>query len=740
MKATSTSVPVPPARFVGRTVEMTAVGDLLRRREVRLLTLVGVGGCGKTRLALEAVRRFASDSQQPIAFVDLAPLPSAELVSQTIAQVLELGQQLRDEELVEALRDQSVLLVLDNFEHVLSAAGLVFSLLSACPALRLLITSRAVLGIRGEDVFSVRPMQSDQCVQLFIDRARAADSRFVVADGDEPILTEICARLDGLPLAVELAAARVRTLPPKSLVTRLQPRLSLLSGGGRDRPTRHQAIRNTIEWSYRLLSDADRALFRRLAVLRGSWTLEAADSVASDIDIDMLAGVASLVDNSLVESVPTPSGEPRFRMLETIREFALEQLEASGETEGAARGLVDYLVKMCESDVRERGSAQAARFAQLDLELDNIRAALTWSLGSARDVEHGMHLAALLLNFWKEGARWTEGRQWLERTLATPDPVDPVVLAAALTAAGDLAYLQGDSIRAREYLKRGLELWRRQSPHGWLSKSLRLMARIAIGDGQFSVAQSLCEEALEVATQSGFGVETGLALNAMGMVHQAVGDLKGAMMRYEQGLQIMRELDDLPGSAFILLEIGQVAELGGDLGRATEVFAEGLEISQRAGDRKEAARCLVGLARIALRGDGNLASAEALASQSVDLFRALGADHEVEQAQAIVALAQERRHGTFRPRSRRSDGLTEREAQIVGLIAEGASNAAIGARLLLSVRTVERHIENIYAKLGVQGRTARAAVAGYAVRSASTDTPTRAKLRVHTDEPRATIH
>jgi ATP/maltotriose-dependent transcriptional regulator MalT len=225
----------------------------------------------------------------------------------------------------------------------------------------------------------------------------------------------------------------------------------------------------------------------------------------------------------------------------------------------------------------------------------------------------------------------------------------------------------------------------------------------------------------------------------MGMVHQAVGDLKGAMMRYEQGLRIMRELDDLPGSAFILWEIGQVAELGGDLGRAREAFAEGLEISQRAGDRKEAARCLVGLARIALRGEEDLASAEALASQSVDLFLALGADREIEQAQAIVALAQERRPGTFRPRSRRSDGLTEREAQIVGLIAEGASNAAIGARLLLSVRTVERHIENIYAKLGVQGRTARAAVASYAVRSASADTPTREKLRVHTDEPRATI-
>src|SRR5215831_709701 len=264
MKAAQASVPVPPARFVGRIVEMTELGDLLGRPDVRLLTVIGVGGCGKTRLALEAVRRFGGDLGQQIAFVDLAPLPASQLVGHTIAQALGLGEQLLDEELVKALHDQSALLVLDNFEHVLGAAGLVSALLSGCPQLRFLITSRAVLGIRGEHVFSVRPMQRDQCVQLFIDRAQAADSRFVVATDDEPILTEICARLDGLPLAVELAAARVRILPPKSLVTRLEPRLSLLTGGGRDRPPRHQAMRNTIEWSYKLLADADRALFRRL--------------------------------------------------------------------------------------------------------------------------------------------------------------------------------------------------------------------------------------------------------------------------------------------------------------------------------------------------------------------------------------------------------------------------------------------------------------------------------------------
>jgi len=440
-----------------------------------------------------------------------------------------------------------------------------------------------------------------------------------------------------------------------------------------------------------------------------------------------------------VESVPTAAGDARFRMLGTIREFALDQLLASGENDDAHRRLIDYLIRLCESDVGQRGSAQATWFAQLDLELDNVRGALTWTLGSAPDAEQGLRLAELLNNFWKERARWTEGRQWLERALTTTDQVNPRVLARALTVAGDLAYLQGDSVRARAHIERSVELWRQHGPSDWLAKTLRLRARIAIGDGQFSIAQSLCEEALDAATQSEDRVESGLALNVMGMVHQAVGDLTGAMLRYGQGLRIMRELDDLPGSAFILWEIGQVAELQGDLDHARESFAEGLEVSQRAGDRKEAARCMVGLARVALRGETDLASAEALAAQSLDLFREMGAEREIQQAQAVVAMAHDRRQGTIRPRTRRSDGLTEREAQIVGLIAEGASNSAISARLLLSVRTVERHIENIYAKLGVQGRTARAAVAGYAVRRAAADLTTRDQLRVHTDEQRAPI-
>jgi predicted ATPase/DNA-binding CsgD family transcriptional regulator len=724
-QATAALLPVPPAHFIGRAAELTGLCELLSRREVRLLTLAGVGGCGKTRLALEAVKCCGADLEAQIVFVDLAPLLSSELVGKTIAQAVGLREALSAEELATSLADRSVLLILDNFEHVLGAASLVSFLLSACPRLRVLVTSRTVLGLSGEYVFCLRRMETEQSIELFVDRARAADTNFVVGADAHPILAEICDRLDGLPLAIELASAWVRVLPLNALLARLERRLPLLKGGGNDRPVRHQALRNTIDWSYRLLDEADQALLCRLAVFRGGWTLDAACKVNSDHDRDVLACMASLLDKSFVESVPGPTGEPRFRMLETIREFALEQALIRGEVDDAARAALEYLLGLCESEAAsQRGRAQAGLFAQLNLELDNIRAALTWALESPDRTHLGLRLSVQLHKFWKEGAHWGEGRQWLDRILARPDPVDPAELAGALTVAGDLAHLQGDSIGARMYAARSVALWR-QGPRQVPPLTLRLMARLAIDDGHLARAQALCEEAMDAAAQVGSEVETGLAFNVMGMLSQSAGDLTTAMAQYQHCLTIMRMLGDLAGTAFVLWEIGQVAELQGDFGRASTAFAEGLATGEASGDRKEMARCLLGLARVALHRGADLDSVESLASASLEMFRAMGAEREIEQAQATLDSLRERRLGTFRERARRSDGLTAREVEIMTLIAEGASNSTISTRLVLSIRTVERHVENIYAKLGVQGKTARASVAGYAARVATGSPPMR---------------
>jgi predicted ATPase/DNA-binding CsgD family transcriptional regulator len=711
---------VPPSAFVGRAAELSMLGDLIRRPEIRLLTLVGVGGAGKTRMALEAVRRFGPDTNQA-AFVDLAPLPSADLVATTIADALGLDKDVPPEELARLLRDQPRLLILDNFEHVLAAASLVSFLLGACPRLRVLVTSRSVLGIRGEHVYRVRPMLSDECVQLFVDRARAADHGFILDTNDRPVVTEISRRVDGLPLAIELAAARVRILPPKALLQRLEPRLAVLAGGERDRPLRHQALRNTIEWSYRLLPDTEQALFRHVAVFRGSWTLEAAATVAALQDVEVLDGISSLVDNSLVESVPTATGEPRFRVLETIREYALEQLAGRGERTGAEGRLIRHLIANCESDISElHGVEQAGWFAGLELDLDNVRAALAWTSESGRDVDLALQLAALLHNFWELGGHWHEGQMWLERSLAAAQEVDPVVLARALTIAGDMAYLLEDYTRARQHLERAVELWRQERPSAWLASSLRLLARVAVRDGQLSHAQLYCHEALDAATRSDAGAEIALAHNVVAIVAQNLGDLSEAMTHYEEGLRVARELVHLPAIALILWGMGTLAERQGDLDRAAAVFTEGLAISQQVSDKKEAARCLLGLARVGLQRNTELESAERMATESAELLRRMGAKRDLEQAETVLVTIQERRVSASRARPRRSDGLTAREAEIVGLIGEGTSNAEISTRLVLSVRTVERHIENIYSKLGVQGRTARAAVAGYAVRNGIT--------------------
>jgi predicted ATPase/transcriptional regulator with XRE-family HTH domain len=474
------NLPLQTTLLLGRNRGVGAVRSLLLRDHVRLVTLTGAGGSGKTRLGLQVAADLLDRFESGAFFVDLAPISDPSLVIPTIAQVLgvqvAVGRPLIDA-LVDSLRGRQLLLVLDNFEHVLAAAMGVDTLLRACPRLCILVTSRAALQLRGEHEYPVPPLALPDsrraltteelsqygAVALFIERATAIKPDFVVTDTNAPAVVEICARLDGLPLAIELAATRIRLLNPQAMLARLERRLPMLTGGARDLPARQRTLRSTIGWSYDLLDEGERTLFRRLAIFVGGCTLEAAETVCDadgDLGIDMLDGVASLVSKSLLREFGQED-EPRFGMLETIRDYGQELLEAGRELDDLRRRHVEYYLTFAERlHPRFEGHFNAAWSALLEREHDNLRAALTWSQQVAADLEAGPRLAGALWQFWWHHGHLREGREWLERMLS--ERAGPAVRARMLAGAGGLAsYLSdlSDYSRAATYLEAARALW-----------------------------------------------------------------------------------------------------------------------------------------------------------------------------------------------------------------------------------------------------------------------------------------
>jgi predicted ATPase len=427
-------LPLQPTPFIGRQREVEEIKALLGREEVRLLTLTGPGGTGKTRLALQAAERAMGLFSDGVVFVSLASLTDPGLVPFTIAGILKVkersGQPIL-ETLIEHLRAKRLLLVLDNFEHLLPAAEVVSHLLAVCPELTILVTSRAVLHLAAEHEYPVLPLalpdprhlpelgalSQYDAVTLFVQRAQTVTPSFAVANENAPAVAEICQRLDGLPLAIELAATRIKLFPPQALLQRLSSRLKLLTGGATDRPTRQQTLRNTLDWSYSLLSEEEQALFARLAVFAGGCSFEAAEAVCNpEGELDLLAGMASLVDRSLIRQ--EGEEEPRFSMLETIREYAHEKLDERGEGHTIRAAHAGYFLQLAEEAEPElTGPKQGAWLSRLDEELDNLRGALRWFLERG-EVEEELRLAAALFcywrprGFWSEGGRWLEGRAW----------------------------------------------------------------------------------------------------------------------------------------------------------------------------------------------------------------------------------------------------------------------------------------------------------------------------------------
>jgi predicted ATPase/class 3 adenylate cyclase len=634
---------IPPTRLVGREREVQTVRSLCLRRDVRLVTVTGPGGIGKTRLGLQVAAELMGQYPDGVFFVDLAPISEPDLVISTIAHVLGLreagGRPLR-ETVTAYLHEKRLLLLLDNFEQLLLAAPLVADLLAACPRLAVLVTSRAVLHLRGEREFAVPPLALPEAthaasveavggfaaIALFVQRAVEARADFVLTRENAPSVAEICRRLDGLPLALELAAARLRVLSPEALLRRLERRLPLLTGGARDLPARQRGLRDTIAWSHGLLDEDERRLFRRLAVFVGGWTVGAAEAVCApgNLNVNVLDCLESLASKSLIRRSEVCEGEPRFGMLETIREYALEELDASGEAARIRDSHAEFCLSLAEIARPELISRrQVAWRSRLEAEHDNMRAALAWSLEAPEGVRVALRLPCALYRFWQRGGHVGEGREWVARALARSDPARSETQAMLLNAAGVLARAQGDNAPARPYFGESLRIYRQLGDSWGVANALHNLASVILYEGDYERATALLDESL--TTWRELGDRWGLAqvLMIRGLVAQNVGAEDSATALHEESLRLLREAGDLWGIATQLGELGVLARGRGHFERAAALFNECLAMRRAFDDLEGVAWSLRNLGGVAL-GQRDPTRASGLYRQSLRVYRELG--------------------------------------------------------------------------------------------------------------------
>ncbi len=837
------NLPLQPTPFIGREREAATVVGFLRREEVRLLTLTGPGGVGKTRLGLQVAAELSDDFTDGVFFVNLTPISDPEFVVPTIAQALGLrevaGQPLL-EHLKGELQQKQLLLLLDNFEQVVSAVSQVTDLLAVCPKLKVLVTSREVLHVRAEHEFAVPSLALPDpthlpelaalshyaAVALFLQQAQAVKPDFNVTPVNARAIAEICVRLDGLPLAIELAAVRIKLLPPQALLARLGQRLAVLTGGAKDVPARQQTLRNTIEWSYQLLDAAEQRLFRCLSVFVNGCTLEAAEAVcgaggdASDAMAgSVLDGVASLIDKSLLQQPEQERDEPRLVMLETIREYGLEVLAACGEMEAIRQAHAEFYLRLAkEAEPGLKGPQQAMWLARLEREQDNLRAALSWFIEHG-EAESALHFCGSLWWFWRLRGYWSEGRRWSESALGPSRVGEPTVARArALWIAGDLAYYQddyliarslleesvmlcrtlgaekdlsmalgtlgaliyehGDSIRARPLLEQSEKLCRRLGSDWELSYFLRKLARYAAHTGELKQAVEYAQESLTLAQKLGDKSLIATTLSTLGDIAARQDELTQAIAYNQESLVLARELGDKLLVALALNNLGYFTALQGDLtlaayaqegyarmrelGDRTDIrkyivktlhtvgyvtarqgklsqaktwYREGLSLAQEIGSEKDIGEDLAGLAMIAA-AEGQLLQAaylfgavEARLDIHLDMYAIERAEynHAVEGVrrqlgrkafaaahiegftmtpEQVLAIPRSPAIVNLPPSHKYPDNLTEREVQVLCLVAKGLTDAQIAEQLVLSLHTVHAHLRTIYSKLGVTSRSA----------------------------------
>lgn len=756
-------LPAPLSPFVGRGAELREVCALLGREQVRLLTLTGPGGVGKTRLAIQAADTLAAAFPDGVAFVSLECVREPELTLSAIHQALggrESGSDLSVEQFHPVLGDRKLLLALDNFEQLTAAATNLTTLLAAFPRLKILVTSRVALRLSAEHEYLVPPLTLpwaeglslgeevswSEALQLFVQRARAARPDLALTGDELAAAGEICRQLDGLPLAIELAAARIDHLSPQAILSRLDSpgsgRLPLLTRGRRDQPARQQTMRDTIAWSYALLDEREQEIFRQLSVFVDGFTAAAACAVCDLDELAVLDGIALLVAKSLICFVADGESEPRYRLYETIREFGLEQLAASSQEEAVRRRHAGWCLSFVASITR----SSPLSLDGLEREHANLRAALAW-FHRQRQAEPLLRLAAALCSFWEERAHYVAGRHWLEAAIALSEQIQTAERLAVLTSAGTMAWLHNDFPHAVVRHGQALALSRTRGDRKAEAFALNNLGAQAMELGQFAEACRQFAACIDVALAAGALEMKMCALHNLGQLRRMQFDSVTAMKHMEEAHALARGLETrwivpnlLNGLCMGALDLG-------DPGRSDKLLRQALHIGRERGSLSEVIDSLEGLARVyVMVGDATLASRLFAAAEvqrerlstpmswlecayfgrAVEQARAALGDEffaaawtegralSIEAAAALVLAS------PLQPRARPADGrraypagtrLTDRELEILRHIARGLSTRELSDLLFISPATAARHVANIYNKLGIDSRAQATAYA-----------------------------
>ncbi len=653
------NLPVQSTSFIGREREQDEVMALLQK--AKLVTLTGVGGSGKTRLALEVAKELLAEYLDGIWLVELASLGDSALVSQAVARVLGVREEPARSllsTLADSLQPRHLLLVLDNCEHLIEACvGLVIALLRTCPHLHILASSRERLEVAGETSYRVpslavpdpdhlpapERLPEYEAVQLFLERAQARRSDFTLTAKNAQSVAQVCARLDGIPLAIELAAARVSALSVEGIAARLDDCFRLLTGGPRTALPRQQTLRATLDWSYNLLSTKEQVLFRRLSVFRGGWTLEAAETVCTSAGIaqdEVLNLLVALVDKSLVllEDVEDQVGEvTRYHLLETVRQYAWENLLVSGEAAALRdRHLAWYLRLAEQTEPLLLGGKQRLWMDRLEVERDNLRTALGWSSAERQRREQLLRLATALWRFWEVRGPIGEGRRWLDQALAESLLASSAVRAKALNAAGRLATRQSDRASARASFQESFALWQELGDNAGMATALYGLGFEAASVDDFDLATLCYEKSLALYRESANSWGMANALHGLGSVAYYSGDMESAGELFEAGLTMRRELEDTRGTGVSLLSLGWVALKRGEYEQAKVLYEESLTLRRYLGDKQGVAAALGSLGQLATY-QGEYARARSLHGESLALHRELG--HQLGTAMTLAHLA-----------------------------------------------------------------------------------------------------